>query len=161
MVETREPTAGRRGESLAVRARGGIEGLVTQGKDQVAGRLEDVAGSIRGVGERLGEEQVDLLARYADRAAEKVEEATRYLRETDLEELLADTREFARRRPEVFLGGAFVVGLLFARFLKSSAERLEDNGGRRGGRARPAATKSQSPRPRRRAGAGTARKGGA
>ena len=44
---------------------------------------------------------------------------------------VSSTERFARREPLFFLGGAFVVGLLAARFLKSSeraeteSERLE------------------------------------
>jgi hypothetical protein len=32
-----------------------------------------------------------------------------------------DTESFARRRPEVFLGGTILAGLMLARFLKASA----------------------------------------
>jgi hypothetical protein len=129
------PAAGAR-ESARDTLRGGIEGLVTQGKDRVVGRLGDLAGSIRHVGDRLSDQQVELLARYADQAATRVEEASDYLRERDLDELLQDTRAFARRRPEIFVGGAFVVGLLVARFLKSSAERVESAQQVRGGAGR-------------------------
>ena len=37
--------------------------------------------------------------------------------------MLDDLNSFARRRPAVFIGGAFLVGLGLARFLKSSADR--------------------------------------
>ncbi len=162
MVENVQPAGGRQSagvrESARERIRGGIEGLVAQGKDQVAGRLGDLAGSIRHAGERLSDQQVEILARYADQAAAKVEEVTDYLRERDLDELLQDTRAFARRRPEVFLGGAFVAGLLLARFLKSSAERLE------GPDEHPARTSSPrrvtNPRSRTSGGSRTKRTGG-
>ena len=56
---------------------------------------------------------------------------TGYLRERDLEGLLEDVEQFARRRPEVFLAGTFLAGLLLARFLKSSGERAEKPARRR------------------------------
>jgi hypothetical protein len=37
--------------------------------------------------------------------------------------MLDDVHSFARRRPALFIGGAFLVGLGIARFLKSTAER--------------------------------------
>jgi hypothetical protein len=136
MVENVQPAGGRQegGGGAAAGVRGSVEGLVAQGKDRVVGRLDHLAGSIRQAGDRLSEQQVALLARYADRAAARVEEVTDYLRDRDLDDLLADTRAFARRRPELFLGGAFVAGLLLARLFKSSAERRPASAARGGGR---------------------------
>lgn len=37
-------------------------------------------------------------------------------------ELAADVEGFTRRQPALFMGGAFVLGLTTARFLKSSRE---------------------------------------
>jgi hypothetical protein len=37
-----------------------------------------------------------------------------------------DAQRLARRQPALFVGGAFAVGLLGARFLKSSAQRDDD-----------------------------------
>jgi hypothetical protein len=48
-----------------------------------------------------------------------------YLQNTDVSEMVDRTEEFARRRPALFLGGAFALGLLGARFLKSSRRQQE------------------------------------
>ena len=40
-------------------------------------------------------------------------------------ELLSDAQQLARRRPALFVGAAFAIGVLGARFLKSSA--ADDN----------------------------------
>jgi hypothetical protein len=54
----------------------------------------------------------------------------RYLREKDLQGLTRDTETFARRHPELFLGGAFLAGMLAARFVKSSRPRAVEGTGR-------------------------------
>ncbi|HEX5758120.1 MAG TPA: hypothetical protein VF121_02905 [Thermoanaerobaculia bacterium] len=119
---------GRRQSSvLMTRARGRVEGLVAERKDLAAARLDELAGSLRDTASRLEGQPVGPLAQYADVAAEQVDKVTRYLRERDLEGLFDDVQEFARRRPELFLGGTFLAGLLLARFLKSSGERLADD----------------------------------
>ena len=56
-------------------------------------------------------------------AAEKAEEFSTYLAEKNIDELLFDFENFARRKPEIFLGTAFVGGLLLGRFIKSSNSR--------------------------------------
>jgi hypothetical protein len=44
------------------------------------------------------------------------------MREKDPAEMVHDAERFARRNPTAFVGGAFVLGLALARFLKSSGE---------------------------------------
>jgi hypothetical protein len=42
------------------------------------------------------------------------------VREKDVNEMLRDVQQFARRQPALFIGGSFAAGLLAARFLRSS-----------------------------------------
>ena len=46
-----------------------------------------------------------------------------YLRGKDFDRMVDDLEGFARRQPALFLGGAFMLGLLAARFLKSGNPR--------------------------------------
>jgi hypothetical protein len=76
------------------------------------------------MGENLrGKEQetpiAGLTARYGDSLAQQVEQVSHYLEQKDLRELVRDVEVFARRNPAVFIGGAFALGMLAARFLKS------------------------------------------
>ena len=105
-----------------------VSGLVTQQKDQAAARLGGVAGTLRDLGTRLEDEDGGGggFGHYAVRAADQVDRLSHYLRDRDLTTFLRDTENFARRRPDVFLGGTFLAGLLLARFLKSSADRGYD-----------------------------------
>ncbi|HEX9942424.1 MAG TPA: hypothetical protein VGG03_10435 [Thermoanaerobaculia bacterium] len=106
----------------AEKARDQVQELVGQQKDQAADRLGSVAGALREAASKLHEgDQSGDFGRYADRAAEQVERLSSYLRDNDLRSFVRDTENFARRRPDLFLGGTFLAGLMLARFLKSSA----------------------------------------
>lgn len=105
---------------LAGRAREQADEAVSRRKDDAAGRLDALSGALHDGAQRLGTED-DVLARYANTAADGVDRLSRYLRESDPEALLRDVEGFARRRPELFVGGTFVAGLLLARFLKSTS----------------------------------------
>lgn len=101
-----------------------VSTLVSRQKDQAADSLGGVAGAIRDVGNRLQEQdQAGGVGQYAMRAADQVDRLSSYLRDRDLNTFFRDTETFARRHPDVFLGGTFLAGLLLARFLKSSSER--------------------------------------
>jgi len=101
-----------------------VSGLVSRQKDQAADSLGGVAGAIRDVGNRLQEQdQAAGVGQYAMRAADQVDRLSNYLRDRDLNTFFRDTETFARRHPDVFLGGTFLAGLLLARFLKSSSDR--------------------------------------
>lgn len=89
-------------------------------KGTAAETLGTVAGALRGAAQDLQQGEVTALGTYADSAAQQLDKVAGYLRENDLKGLTRDTETFARRHPEVFLGGAFLAGLLAARFFKSS-----------------------------------------
>ncbi len=44
--------------------------------------------------------------------------------ENGVSDMMDDVAAFARRRPALFIGGAFLIGLGVARFLKSSSESV-------------------------------------
>jgi hypothetical protein len=91
----------------------------TSGKDKLSDRVRRVSSAIRLAGDDLRLED-DLVARYADRASERFERAADYLRTADPKQAVRDVEGFARREPGLFFGGAFLLGLAAARFLKSS-----------------------------------------
>ena len=106
---------------MASQASDHVQELVGQQKDQAADRLGSLATALREAGQKLNQDrQAGDFGQYADRAARQVERLSKYLRESDLRGFVRDTESFARRRPEVFLGGTLVAGLMLARFLKAS-----------------------------------------
>ncbi len=94
-------------------------------RDRAASGLGTVAQAIRQTGDTLGEEAglPSSVTNFVGRAAEGVERLGEYFDGKDLGEIVSDVERFARREPALFLGGAFVLGLMGARFLKSSARR--------------------------------------
>jgi len=90
-------------------------------KEHAAGSLDAVAQALRQSGDQLRTQQQGPLADLAGAAAGRVERLSGYLRDTDVTEMVRDVEGFARRQPAAFLGGAFTLGVLAARFLKSSA----------------------------------------
>jgi len=101
--------------------------LTTQ-KDRAAEGLGSVAQALRQTGEHLRNDQQAAVASYAEQATQKVDQLASYLRERDLGDMVGEVERFARREPALFLGGAFVAGVLAARFLKSSGRQVDNTG---------------------------------
>ena len=89
-------------------------------------RLNRVADALRQTGASVTQDD-DYVGRYMERAAEGVDRMAQYLDTRNVDEILHDAREMARRRPEVFVGGLFVAGLMLGRFLRSSAPEASDD----------------------------------
>ena len=105
-------------------------------KSSLTTSLTSVAENIRKLGRNLGEESSDGLtssaSTYTDTAADKIEQAARYFERHDVEAIYHDVEDLARQNPAIFIGGAFALGFLAARFLKSSNTRSLSGGcGRR------------------------------
>lgn len=98
-------------------------------KEQATGGLATIAQALRQTGQQLQEQSQTTVGQFADRAAEPVETLAGYLRDRNVDQLIGEAEGFARRQPALFLGGAFVLGLLSARFLKSSAPSAAPDAG--------------------------------
>lgn len=105
---------------------GGIKQNVTSRVDEQKNRAADglggIANAIRNASNELRTEN-ETIAGYVDQASDQLRRFADQIREKGVADMLDDVHAFARRRPALFIGGAFLVGLGIARFLKSSAER--------------------------------------
>lgn len=106
-------------EQGAVQQAQRVRQTANEKKAELAERVRRVGSAVRETGERLRDED-RVVGRYADIAAERIERAARYIGDADPRAALQDIERFARRRPAVFFGGAFLVGLALGRFFKSS-----------------------------------------
>jgi hypothetical protein len=120
-------------------AREQVQGLVSQQKDKMVNQLGSLAGVLRDTGNRLNEQEGAGLGSYAGRAADQVDRISNYLRDRELTDVIRDAETFARRRPDVFLGGTFLAGLILARFLKASGKEDLETGAVRAGSSYPSA----------------------
>ena len=108
-------------------------GKIEEQKTNLAQGLDSVAQTIRQVGDTLkGTETpagvASTTAEYSDKLARQVEQFSDYLERHNVSELMRDVESFARRNPAYFIGGAFLLGFLGARFLKSSTTRGGNSG---------------------------------
>ncbi len=108
------------GKKMLDQAQDRARSAFTSQRDRAVGGLNDIADTFRQVGNQLRENERDSAARYADRFADRVEHFADMVRDRDMDELLHNARDMARRRPGMFMGGAFILGFMAARFLKSS-----------------------------------------
>ena len=98
-------------------------GQKTQG---AAGELVDVANALRQTSKQLGGNTV---APYVEKAADQIERASSYIRTADPRQIQRGVEDFARREPLLFIGGAFALGMVAARFLKASAANVPSSFG--------------------------------
>lgn len=96
-------------------------------KTRLAQGIEDVASAVGQVGVQLRQKDRTQVADYAETAVGQLNQLSGYLRQQDVGQIVEDAQEMIRRRPALVLGGAFALGLLGARFLKSSSPTQPGN----------------------------------
>lgn len=96
-----------------------VERRTSQGADD----LSNVARALRESGKELHGNRA---GPYVEKAAEKIDDLSAYLRTASPTRMLATVQSFARREPLLFLGGAFALGLLGSRFMKSGRPSPSD-----------------------------------
>lgn len=110
-----------------------VEDRLSDQKLRAADSLGQVAHSLRSAGQQMPSDNG--WGRYVSQAADRVDDLAGFIKEHEISELVDNFEDLARRQPAAFLGGAFALGLVGARFLKSSRHRLESESYHRHGRA--------------------------
>jgi hypothetical protein len=93
---------------------------LAQGRRQAADQLGGIGNAFHRTGEQLRGEDQTRFADLADSVGRRIDRAADYLRDSDGRTIARDLEDLARRQPAVVFAGAFALGLLAARFLKSS-----------------------------------------
>ena len=109
------------------RAQDRVRSAVTQTKTSAATTLGGLAQSLLLSSQTLSDQQ-NAASRYVEQAAERIEDVARYLETADINDVMRRTENWARKNPPLFIGGALALGILGARFLKSSAPPLGQQG---------------------------------
>ncbi|HEY2896837.1 MAG TPA: hypothetical protein VGJ12_06855 [Gemmatimonadaceae bacterium] len=111
-------------QQLASQARetasGQVESRFSSGKTQATQALGSVAQTLKSSSQQLRDQQQAGIGKYAEQAANKIEEISHYLENASLNDVATRVENFARREPAFFIGSAVALGFLSARFLKSS-----------------------------------------
>lgn len=97
-----------------------VESRFSSGKTRATQTLGSVAQTLHSSSQQLRDQQQEGIGKYADQAANKIEEISHYLENASLNDVATRVEDFARREPALFIGGAVALGFLGARFLKSS-----------------------------------------
>ena len=113
--EKAQQLAGQAREQAGERLETGLH----RGKTRAAESLGGVAQSLLQSGQQL-RDQHQGAGRYVEQAAQRMQQLSDYLQRTDVDDIIDGVENTARRQPALFLGAAFAVGLIGARFLKSS-----------------------------------------
>jgi hypothetical protein len=85
-------------------------------------QLGELANALRQTGEQL---EGNVASPFVSKAADRLDRVSELLDSADPTELVRSVEQFARREPLLFLGGAFALGIVGARFLKSSATHAQ------------------------------------
>jgi hypothetical protein len=118
---------------------GELRQKVADAADVQKNRAADGLGGIADVARQTGEDlrgQSETLASWVNAASDQLRHIADGLRDRPVAEIADEITRFARERPAVFLGGAFLLGLGVARLLKSSPQRGWE-GSYRGSRYQP------------------------
>lgn len=92
-----------------------VERRTVQGAEE----LGEVARALRRSGENLHGNRA---APYVQKAADGIEHLADYVRDAKPRDVLQSVTTFAQRDPVLFLSGAFAIGLIGSRFMKSGAD---------------------------------------
>jgi hypothetical protein len=120
-MDARNTPAG--GSGIMDKVREGATSQLSTQKDRATDGMGSIAQAVRQSTQHLRDNQHDTIAQYVEQAANQLEQFSTRLQQKDVSELLRDAQDLAKKRPAVFIGSAFAIGLLGARFLKSSRER--------------------------------------
>ncbi|MGH7662413.1 MAG: hypothetical protein ACRENA_16025 [Vulcanimicrobiaceae bacterium] len=85
-------------------------------------QLRGVADGVEGVGRELESLGVPHATLYAQTAAERVDDLSRYLESADLSQILYDLRTYAEEHPTIVAAAAFGIGAAAGRVIKAGAE---------------------------------------
>lgn len=114
-------------DQMISRARKCIMDKLSVHKARTADIMTSVATSLR----RASEELIDQnqIAELEASAANKIDDLSRFLRTTQMDELAEQAERIVRRRPAVLFGSTFVLGFLVARYLtnanRGSSEKIK------------------------------------
>src|SRR5215470_3630870 len=105
------------------------ESLLEKQKREIAERSNGIAEALRSAAHALDESENTALARYVEQAGDQIQDISRRVRERRLDEIIADTQDFARRQPIWFLLGAMATGFLIGRFIWAPDGTMRNRGG--------------------------------
>lgn len=112
---------------LAGRAKSKALETADQGKETVASSMGDFAAAIRSASDELGQRDQSMAANLIREVSTGLEDFSKSLQGSSLQDLTRSVAGFARRQPTTFLAGAALAGVALGRFLKASDDHDHDS----------------------------------
>lgn len=97
-----------------------LKSAVNEQKSASADYLGSVAHAVERAAEGF-ERDVPQAAKYIRQAADRIDSVADAVRQRDLQQLVGEVEQFARRQPTLFFGGAVILGFAALRFFKSAS----------------------------------------
>lgn len=113
-------------QSFASAAQDRMRAEAQKGTRTATKTLGDFADAVRLAGDRLADSDQSPASRLVRQAADGLESLSRNLADKEPEDLLNSVRDFGRRNPAAFIGGAVLVGLALGRLVRATERRPED-----------------------------------
>lgn len=110
------------GERLVGEARSEAESFASARREVVAGYLRDVSDALGSAGATLEERGRSGTARGVRVAAEEVGNLSERVHNQDVGRAIYAVEDFARNRPGLFFGGAFLIGFAATRMLSDRSD---------------------------------------
>lgn len=107
-------------QSFASAAQDRVKMEAQRGTQASAKTLGDFANAVRRAGDELDQSDQSPASRLVRQAADGLESLSRNLADKEPGDLLNAVRDFGRRNPAAFVGGAVLVGLAIGRFARAS-----------------------------------------
>ena len=117
-VDNLADVAAEQGRGLLDAARMQAQDYIEQRKGEAAQSVQDLARSLRGSGRDMSDKPH--VRAFFDSAADGLEQLGSSIERRSLNDFYGEAESFARRAPVAVAVGTFMVGLLAARFIKSS-----------------------------------------
>ena len=103
-----------------------LRAFADDGKTRASSALDDVAKMISDAAGTLDDKVGAQFGGYARSASTAVADFSEKLKAKDVDDLVADAREFVKKSPGVAIGAAAAVGFLLARVLRSGVDANRD-----------------------------------
>jgi hypothetical protein len=107
-------------QSFASVAQDRVRAEAQRGTQAATKTLGDFANAVRRAGDELEQNDQSPASRLVRQAADGLESLSRNLADKEPGDLLNAVRDFGRRNPAAFIGGAVLVGLALGRFARAS-----------------------------------------
>jgi hypothetical protein len=129
-------------QQAAGQARSRVRDEVDRRSTEAGEQATSVAGAIRQSAQQLREQGKEGAAKPIEQAADRVQKAGSWLRDSDGDRILRDAEDFGRRQPMAVIAGGIAIGFALSRLLKaSSSKRYQDSSsGHAGELPRPGTT---------------------